>query len=75
MGQTAEVGTSGSTLWLKRSPGGQNLVLVRDGELVLIRAGRANQGGLLWRQVATVTGEEGWLQEEFLILSGTQEDG
>lgn len=75
VGETAEVSTNGSTLWLKRSPGGQNLVLVHDGELVLIRAGRANQGGLLWREVATVSGEEGWLQEEFLILATAPEDG
>ena len=31
--------------------------------------GRANQGGLLWREVTTVAGVEGWLQEEFLLES------
>ncbi len=69
LGETAALNTNGSTLWLKRSPGGQNMVLVKDGELVIIRAGRANQGGILWREVATVAGVEGWLQEEFLLLT------
>ncbi|UCG23608.1 MAG: hypothetical protein JSW55_15900 [Chloroflexota bacterium] len=64
--ETAMVSTNGSTLWLKRSPGGQNVVLVRDGEIVIIRTGRANQGGILWREVTTVAGIDGWLQEEFL---------
>jgi len=73
-GETALVSTSGSTLWLKRSPGGQNVILVRDGDLVLVREGRANQGGILWREVATVTGIEGWLQNEFLITSETAFD-
>ena len=67
VGETAMVSTDGSTLWLKRSPGAQNLVLVRDGDLVIVRTGRANQGGILWREVTTVAGIEGWLQEEFLL--------
>lgn len=68
-GETAVVSTNGSTLWLKRSPGGQNLVLVRDGDIVLLRTSRANQGGILWRQVATVNGVEGWLQDQFLVAT------
>jgi hypothetical protein len=74
-GETATVSTSGSTLWLKRSPGGQNLVLVRDGDIVLLRSGRANQAGVLWREVATVTGVEGWLQDQFLVLADQESSG
>jgi hypothetical protein len=74
-GPTAVISTSGSTLWLKRSPGGQNLTLLRDGDVVLLRPGRANQGGLLWRQVATVAGIEGWVQEEFLLVPGSESGG
>jgi hypothetical protein len=73
--ETAVVSTSGSTIWLKRSPGGQNVVLVRDGDLVLVRDSRANQDGILWRQVATLAGIEGWLQEEFLIASESGSTG
>lgn len=66
-GETAVVSTLGSTLWLKRSPGGQNLVLVRSGDVVLLLSGHANQGGTLWREVATGDGIQGWLQSEFLV--------
>jgi len=75
VGETAVVSTNGSTLWLKRSPGGQNLVLVRDGDIVLLLTSRANQGGLLWRQVATVNGVEGWLQDQFLLTRDQESTG
>lgn len=74
-GPTAVVSTNGSTIWLKRSPGGQNLVLVRDDDIVLLRAGRGNQGGVLWREVATVNGVEGWLQDQFLIAPESASTG
>ena len=74
-GETAVVSTGGSTLWLKRSPGGQNVVLIRNGDIVLILSGKANQGGLLWREVATVAGVEGWLQDEFLVDSDADSGG
>jgi len=63
---TAVLNTGGSTLWLKRSPGGQNVLVVPDGMTVLLENGRAHQGGILWREVRTVDGVLGWLQEEFL---------
>jgi hypothetical protein len=75
VGETAVVSTLGSTLWLKRSPGGQNLVLVRDGDIVLLRTSQANQGGILWRQVATVSGVEGWLQDQFLLAPEEESAG
>lgn len=65
-GETAVLDTGGSTLWLRRSPGGQTLVVVNDGDIVILRPGHANQAGILWREVSTVDGEVGWLQEEFL---------
>ena len=66
--ETIRVETQGSTVWLKRSPGGQNLVLLHDGDFVIILTGHANQGGVLWSEVSTVDGVSGWLQEEFLLL-------
>lgn len=65
-GITGTISTNGSTLWVRRSPGGQNLVIVQDNEIVLMENGRANQGGILWREVRTVNGVLGWIQAEFL---------
>ena len=66
-GKTGTISTNGSTLWVRRSPGGQQLVLVQDNETVLLENGRANQGGILWREIRTVKGIVGWVQTEFLI--------
>ena len=65
-GVTGIINTNGSTLWVRRSPGGQQLVIVQDNELVLVENGRANQGGILWREIRTVSGIVGWVQAEFL---------
>ena len=65
-GETAVINTNGSTLWVRRSPGGQQLVLVLDDEIVLLENGRANQGGILWREIRTLNGIVGWVQIEFL---------
>ncbi len=65
-GETAVIETGGGTIWLKRSPGGQNLVVIQNGEIVLLENGRANQGGILWREVRTVDGTLGWVQDEFI---------
>ena len=66
IGPTAEVSTGGSTLWVKRSPGGQNIVILQDGETVILLPGNANQSGLLWKEIRTVKGVHGWVQSEFL---------
>ena len=65
-GSTGTINTNGSTLWVRRSPGGQQLVIVQDNEIVLLENGRANQGGILWREIRTVNGIVGWVQAEFL---------
>lgn len=65
-GETAVINTNGSTLWVRRSPGGQQLVIVQDAEIVLLENGRANQGGILWREIRTLSGIVGWVQAEFL---------
>ncbi len=65
-GITGMINTNGSTLWVRRSPGGQQLVIVQDEEIVLLENGRANQGGILWREVRTLSGIVGWVQAEFL---------
>jgi hypothetical protein len=68
-GDTAVVSTGGSTIWLLRSPGGQNLDLMHNADIVILHSGHANQGGILWREISTLSGIRGWLQEEFLIIS------
>jgi len=68
-GETAVISTQGSTLWVRRSPGGQQLALVRDGDVVILQDGRANRSGLVWREIRTVDGTLGWVQEEFLTFN------
>ncbi len=64
--ETAVISTRGSTLWVRRTPGGQPLALVHDQDIVILFSGHAHQGGILWQEVSTVSGEVGWVQEEFL---------
>lgn len=65
-GPTATVNSDGANIWLYRSPGGQELMLVSHGETLLLLAGHANQGGAPWREVQTLQGVEGWIAERFL---------
>ncbi|MFQ5400843.1 MAG: hypothetical protein ACE5E7_14755 [Anaerolineae bacterium] len=67
---TALISTQGSTLWVRRSPGGQTLALVHDGDTVILLPGHANRAGLLWREVSTVDGVVGWVQEQYLDYGG-----
>jgi hypothetical protein len=68
LGETTVVESQGSTVWLRRSPGGQNLVLVHDGDLVFVLNGHANKGGIFWSEIRTLEGVVGWLQEDLLLL-------
>ena len=68
LSQTAVLTTAGSTIWLLRSPGGQNLVTITDSEVVILLPRHANQGGILWREVSTGSGIVGWVQEDFLTI-------
>lgn len=63
---TATVDSDGSSIWVFRSPGGQELVIVEDGATVILLSRRANQGGVLWREIMTVEGLAGWIQEQYL---------
>jgi hypothetical protein len=65
-GPTAAVDSDGANIWIYRSPGGQELVLVSHGETLLLLTGHANQGGALWREVQTLQGVDGWIEERFL---------
>ncbi len=50
------INTGSSTVWIKRTPGGQDHVLVRGGDTVILFPGHANIGGSMWREVSTVEG-------------------
>jgi hypothetical protein len=67
-GQTAVIDIGGGNVWLLRSPGGQILVILGNGETVIVLDGRANQGGSLWQEIMNVNGVVGWIQEEFLVF-------
>lgn len=62
------VNTAGGTLWVRRLPGieAETLRLLHNGDTVILRSGHANHSGILWREVSTVNGVAGWVQEEFL---------
>lgn len=68
---TATIGVGTSTLWLRRTPGGQNLTLLRSGDTVILLSGHANYSGLLWRQVSTLDGVVGWVQADYLTINET----
>jgi hypothetical protein len=67
-GETALVNSGGSNIWLRRSPGGQTLTLVANGQLLLILPGHANRAGILWQEVSTLDGIAGWVELEFLTF-------
>ena len=66
VGNSATIGTGTSTLWLRRTPGGQNFVLVKGGDIIILLSGHAHQGGTLWREVSTLDGTTAWVQESYL---------
>ncbi len=68
VGKTAAISIGGGNRWLLRSPGGQNLVLVGNGDTVILLSGHANEAGILWQEISTVSGVIGWIQEEFLEI-------
>ncbi|NCF66102.1 MAG: hypothetical protein GWP61_09005 [Chloroflexi bacterium] len=70
---TAIINTGSSTLWLKRTPGGQDYYLVKGGDAVILFPGHANIAGSLWREVSTVDGTVGWVLESYLDYG--EEDG
>lgn len=63
---TALVNTNGSTLWLRDTPGGQNIALMQDRDLIILEAGNANYAGLVWKEIRTLDGVAGWVERRFL---------
>lgn len=40
--------------------------IVADDDVLILLPGHANQGGVLWREVMTVAGVAGWIEEAYL---------
>lgn len=66
---TAVVDPSRSNVWIYRSPGGQELVLTPGGSTIILLPRRSSQGGVLWREVMTVEGLTGWIDDSYLVYS------
>jgi hypothetical protein len=67
LGETAVIETGGNTLWVRRTPGGTTLSLLENGASIILADGIANWEGGIWRQVYTLDGTLGWIQDEFIV--------
>jgi hypothetical protein len=63
---TARIGNDTSNLPVRRSPAGPVLVVLTRGDTVIPLTGRAFHSGEVWREVSTVEGIIGWVQDRFL---------
>jgi len=63
-------GTAGSGLTLRDTPGGAEVEILRDGSYLTLVVGEetVESGGFMWIKVRTVSLEEGWVAEDFLIM-------
>lgn len=68
--QTATV-SSGVGVWLRGAPSttGEQLEWLLDGTLVTLLPGQQTADDLLWQQVRTETGVEGWVARDFLTVN------
>lgn len=67
--QTATV-SSGVGVWLRGAPSttGEQLEWLLDGTVVTLLSGQQTADDLLWQQVRTATGVEGWVARDFLSV-------
>lgn len=62
-------GTSGNGLTLRDVPGGEELAILPDGSVLTVLEDTPQEsGGLAWRKVRLVGGDEGWVAEDFLTI-------
>lgn len=68
--QTATV-SSGVGVWLRGAPStaGEQLEWLLDGTVVTLLAGQETADDLLWQQVRTEGGVEGWVARDFLAVT------
>ena len=63
--------SSGVGVWLRGAPStsGEQLEWLLDGTIVTLLAGQETADDLLWQQVRTETGVEGWVANDFLTIN------
>lgn len=63
--------SSGVGVWLRGAPGttGEQLEWLLDGTVVTLMAGQETADDLLWQQVRTDGGVEGWVARDFLTVT------
>jgi len=62
-------GTAGSGLTLRDAPSGADIEILPDGTiLTVLQTEPEEANGFVWRNVRTVSRQEGWVVEEFLII-------
>lgn len=62
-------GTGGNGLYMRAQPQGEEIVLLADGTLLtVLDEATVEAGGILWRKVRAVGGEEGWAADQFLTI-------
>ncbi len=69
--RAAVEGTGGNGLTMRDAPQGAELVVLPEGTLLTVLENNATEsGGIRWRLVRAVGGEEGWVSEDFLTIRG-----
>lgn len=69
--RAAVEGTGGNGLKMRDAPQGAELVVLPEGTLLTVLENDATEsGGIRWRLVRAVGGEEGWVAEDFLTIRG-----
>jgi len=62
-------GTGGNGIYLRDAPQGEQLVILPEGTLLtVLEDAPVEAGGLVWRRVRAVGGEEGWAAQDFLTI-------
>jgi hypothetical protein len=64
--------TGGNGLTLRIAPGGDEIVILPEGSLVILLEDEpVSAGGFTWRYVRVTGGSEGWVAQEFLTIGST----
>ena len=62
-------GTGGNGLTLRTVPGGDEVTILPDGStLIVLDDTPTESGGINWRNVRIIGGDEGWVAEDFLTI-------
>lgn len=71
---TTAVVSSGVGVWLRGSPStsGEQLEWLLDGSIVTLLGGLETADDLVWQQVRTESGDEGWVASDYLTLNELQ---